>query len=78
MPRNSRRDGRGGCAPKSLGYRASAVSVEEMETLADEVTLLQSDMFRAGWNARAAQMPGMRKIPAPAPGQTVNGVVVPE
>lgn len=63
---------------KSLGYRASAVSVEEMETLADEVTLLQSDMFRAGWNAHAAQMPGLQKIPAPAPGQTVNGVVVPE
>lgn len=63
---------------KSLGYRASSVSVEEMEALADEVTLLKSDMFRAGWNARAARMPGMQKSPQPAPGQTVNEVIVPE
>ncbi|WP_245608049.1 hypothetical protein [Streptomyces hokutonensis] len=63
---------------KNLGYHTSAVSIEEMEALADEVALLQNDMFRAGWNARSAQMPGMQKIPPPAPGQMVNGVLVPE
>ena len=63
---------------KTLGYHVSAVSVEEMETLADEVALLRNDMFRAGWNSGAAKQPGMRKIPPPAPGQKVNGVVVPE
>ncbi|MFE2828464.1 hypothetical protein [Streptomyces sp. NPDC059271] len=59
---------------KKLGYRVSAVSVEAMESLADEVTVLRNDMFRAGWNARAGRMPGMQPIPPRAPGQTVNGI----
>ncbi|MGW5368969.1 hypothetical protein ACWER6_26245 [Streptomyces sp. NPDC004009] len=63
---------------KNLGYHTSAVTVEEMEALADEVLLLREAMFRAGWNARAAKLPGMRKVQPPAPGQTVNGVSVPD
>ncbi|WP_329034495.1 hypothetical protein OIE71_18370 [Streptomyces sp. NBC_01725] len=59
---------------KKLGYRVSAISVREMEALADEVTILRSDMFRAGWNAGAAKLPGMRPIPSRKPGDTVNGV----
>ncbi|WP_406168336.1 hypothetical protein [Streptomyces sp. NBC_00996] len=59
---------------KRLGYRVSAISVEEMEALADEVTVLRDDMFSAGWNARAAKLPGMRPIPPRAPGEKVNGV----
>ncbi|WP_445279649.1 hypothetical protein [Streptomyces sp. DSM 118148] len=65
-------------ARKSLGYHASTVTVEEMEALADEVVLLRDAMFRAGWNARAGKLPGMDRIPPPTPGQTVNGVRVPE
>lgn len=63
---------------KSWGYRASTVSVEHMEKLADEVALLRDSMFRAGWNAQAAKLPGMRRMPPPTPGQQVNGVTVPE
>ncbi|MFE2684024.1 hypothetical protein [Streptomyces mirabilis] len=59
---------------KSLGYRVSAISVEEMEALSDEVTVLRSDMFTAGWNAVAGKVPGMRPIPPRAPGQKVNVV----
>ncbi|MFD8736239.1 hypothetical protein ACFV06_15185 [Streptomyces sp. NPDC059618] len=59
---------------KKLGYRVSSISVKQMEALADEVAALREDMFRAGWNARAGKMPGMRPIPPRAPGQTVNGV----
>ncbi|MFJ8021422.1 hypothetical protein [Streptomyces sp. NPDC096311] len=59
---------------KSVGYRVSAVSAEEMEAFADDVTVLRDDMFRAGWNARAAKLPGMQPIPPRAPGETVNGV----
>ncbi|MER5908688.1 hypothetical protein ABT150_53520 [Streptomyces mirabilis] len=61
-------------AKKTLGYRVSAISVEEMEALAGEVTVLRSDMFTAGWNARAGKMPGMQPIPPARPGQRVNGV----
>ncbi|WP_240657803.1 hypothetical protein [Streptomyces populi] len=59
---------------KNLGYRATPISVEEMEALADEVALLRSDMFRAGWNATAGKAPGLGTIPAPKPGEFVNGV----
>ncbi|MEU9979514.1 hypothetical protein [Streptomyces sp. NPDC051014] len=59
---------------KNLGYRVSSISVEEMEALADEVTVLRDDMFRVGWNASAAKMPGMAPIPPRKPGDTVNGV----
>ncbi|MEU7048057.1 hypothetical protein [Streptomyces eurythermus] len=58
---------------KNLGYRTSAVTVEEMEALADEVIVLREDMFRVGWNARAAKLPGMGKIPPRAPSQADNG-----
>jgi hypothetical protein len=61
-------------AKKTLGYRVSAISVEEMEALADEITVLRNDMFTAGWNARAGKMPGMQPIPPRARGQKVNGV----
>ncbi|MEU1034520.1 hypothetical protein ABZ402_38610 [Streptomyces mirabilis] len=60
---------------KALGYRVSSISVEEMEALADEVTVLRDDMFTAGWNASADKMPGMQPIPPRAPGQRVNGVL---
>ncbi|MBW8796366.1 MAG: hypothetical protein JF597_23040 [Streptomyces sp.] len=50
-----------------------SVSVEEMEALADEVAVLRADMFRAGWNAAAAKMPGMAPIAPRKPGDTVNG-----
>ncbi|WP_381562918.1 hypothetical protein [Streptomyces eurythermus] len=63
---------------KSWGYQASAVSIEQMEKLADEVVVLQARMFRAGWNASAARFPGMSKLPPLVPGQQVNGVTVPE
>jgi len=63
---------------KNLGYRTSAVTVEQMKALADEVALLRDAMFRVGWNAGAGKMPGMAKLPPPTPGQTVNGVTVPE
>ncbi|MFF3420298.1 hypothetical protein ACFYW9_37400 [Streptomyces sp. NPDC002698] len=59
---------------KKLGYRVSSISVEQMEALTDEVAVLRDDMFRAGWNARAGKMPGMRPIPPRTSGQTVNGV----
>ncbi|MFJ9865974.1 hypothetical protein [Streptomyces sp. NPDC101165] len=58
-------------AKKNVGYRTSAVSVQEMEALANEVALLRDAMFRTGWNSRAAKMPGMRKIPPPPDGVTV-------
>lgn len=60
---------------KKLGYRVSSISVEEMEALADEVTVLRDDMFTAGWNANAGKMPGMPPIPPRKPGQRVNGVL---
>ncbi|MFJ6835515.1 hypothetical protein [Streptomyces sp. NPDC091209] len=59
---------------KKLGYRVSSISIEQMEALADEVTVLRDDMFRAGWNAHAGKMPGLGLIPPRAPGQTVNGI----
>ncbi|MFD4968927.1 hypothetical protein [Streptomyces sp. NPDC058424] len=59
---------------KSLGYNAKPITVEEMEALADEVTVLRSDMFRAGWNAGAGKQPGMGLIPPRKPGDTVNGI----
>ncbi|MFG2970992.1 hypothetical protein ACGFZS_47760 [Streptomyces sp. NPDC048288] len=59
---------------KNLGYRVSSISAEEMDALADEVAVLRDDMFRAGWNATAAKMPGMAPIPPRKPGDTVNGV----
>ncbi|WP_328441734.1 hypothetical protein OHA71_42715 [Streptomyces sp. NBC_00444] len=52
---------------KKLGYRASAVSVEEMEALADEVTVLRDDIFTAGWNATVGKLPGMEPSPRRAP-----------
>ncbi|GED89341.1 hypothetical protein TNCT6_64260 [Streptomyces sp. 6-11-2] len=48
---------------KSLGYNAKPITVEEMEALADEVTVLRSDLFRVGWNAGAGKQPGMGLIP---------------
>lgn len=60
---------------RKLGYRVSAISVEEMEALADEITVLRDDMFTAGWNSNAGKMPGMEPIPPRAPGQRVNGVL---
>ncbi|MEV5792667.1 hypothetical protein [Streptomyces sp. NPDC052192] len=59
---------------KKLGYRVSSISVERMETLADEITVLGADLFQVGWNATAGKMPGMQPIPARLPGQTVNGI----
>jgi hypothetical protein len=59
---------------KQLAYRAASISVEEMEALADEVAILRDDMFRAGWNATAAKMPGMKPIEPRKPDDTVNGV----
>ncbi|MEU6591380.1 hypothetical protein ABZ923_19520 [Streptomyces sp. NPDC046881] len=59
---------------KMLGYHTSAVTVEEMEALADEVAVLRDDMFRAGWNASSAKPSGMERLPPRLPGQTVNGV----
>ncbi|MEU0253296.1 hypothetical protein ABZ299_12470 [Streptomyces sp. NPDC006184] len=61
-------------AKKALGYHTSAVTVEEMEALADEVAVLRDDMFRAGWNASSAKLPGMGRLPPRIPGQKVNGV----
>lgn len=58
---------------KKLGYRVSPASVERMEMLADEITVLMHDMSTAGWNATAGKMPGMQPIPPRLPGQTVNG-----
>ncbi|MGP4090745.1 hypothetical protein [Streptomyces sp. KR55] len=58
---------------KSIGYNATPITIEEMEAIADEVTVLRDDMFSAGWNAGAAKLPGMRPIPPRAPGQKVNG-----
>ncbi|MFF4508218.1 hypothetical protein [Streptomyces sp. NPDC001401] len=63
---------------KNLGYRVSSTSVEEMEALADEVTILRDDMFRAGWNTDAANRPGMDRLPPRQPGQRVNGVPPPQ
>jgi hypothetical protein len=59
---------------KNLGYRVSSISVEDMETLADEVSVLRDDIFRAGWDATAAKMPGMAPLLPRKPGDTVNGV----
>ncbi|MFF1604204.1 hypothetical protein ACFVYV_43465 [Streptomyces mirabilis] len=59
---------------KSLGYSVTPITVEEMETLADEVAVLRSDMFTAGWNATAAKLPGMGRVGPRAPGDTVYGV----
>lgn len=59
---------------KDLGYRVSPISVEEMEALADEVSILRSDIFRAGWNATAAKRPGMGPFPPRESGGTVNGI----
>jgi hypothetical protein len=60
---------------KNLGYLATPITPDEMEDLADEVTVLRDDMFRAGWNSKAGKMPGMQPIPPRAPGQRVNGVL---
>lgn len=62
-------------AKKTLGYNTSPISIEEMEALAEEVTVLRDDMFTAGWNATAGKMPGMQPIPPRKPGQRVNGVL---
>lgn len=59
---------------KNLGYRASSISVEEMEALADEIALLRNDIFSTSWNATAAKMPGIEPVPPRKPGDTVNGV----
>ncbi|MGV9707481.1 hypothetical protein [Streptomyces sp. NPDC003483] len=59
---------------KKLGYRVSPISVDRMETLADEITVLRYDLARAGWNARAGKMPGMQLIPPRVPGEPVNGI----
>ncbi|MGW2550673.1 hypothetical protein [Streptomyces sp. NPDC001635] len=60
---------------RSIGYTATPVTVEEMEDLADEVTVLRDDLFRAGWNAGPGKDPGMGPIPPRTPGQRVNGVL---
>ncbi|MFF8482242.1 hypothetical protein ACGFZG_14935 [Streptomyces antibioticus] len=61
-------------ARKQLGYHVSAVSVAEMEALADKMVFLQDDLFRAGWNARASRTRGMDRMPPRPPGQAVNGI----
>ncbi|MGV9248976.1 hypothetical protein [Streptomyces sp. NPDC003710] len=45
---------------KGFGYKTTRISVEEMETVADEVEKLRDDMFVAGWNAVAIQRGGQR------------------
>ncbi|MFF9215594.1 hypothetical protein [Streptomyces viridosporus] len=49
---------------KTLGQRATKISVAEMEAIAAEMEALRSDLFRAGWNAKTRHS-GMSRIPQP-------------
>jgi hypothetical protein len=59
---------------KKMGYNSSPVTVEEMESLVADATILRSDMFSATWNASTAGLPGMPPIPPRRSGEAVDGV----
>ncbi len=53
-------------ARRSLGYKATSLTVEGIEDLADEMDELIHAMFRVAWNAGPAKAPGMHLIPPEA------------
>ncbi|MFF3690713.1 hypothetical protein [Streptomyces sp. NPDC002187] len=50
---------------KRWGHSVTSLSIEEMETTAQQIEELRSAMFRAGWNARCRET-GMPRLPSPA------------
>ncbi|MET7764829.1 hypothetical protein [Streptomyces sp. NPDC005336] len=50
---------------RTLGQRVTKITVAEMEATAAEMEALRSDLFRAGWNARA-KVTGMTRFPRQA------------
>ncbi|MET7904016.1 hypothetical protein ABZS86_22250 [Streptomyces sp. NPDC005355] len=50
---------------RTLGQRVTKITVVEMEATAAEMEALRSDLFRAGWNARA-KVTGMTRFPRQA------------
>ncbi|MEH0428819.1 hypothetical protein QBB34_21290 [Streptomyces stelliscabiei] len=49
---------------RKLSHSVSTITVAEMEATADGITELCQELFRVGWNARAAKS-GMDRIPPP-------------